>query len=188
MALESAQYISQLVQANPLSTDTVAQAGDHMRLIKKALKNTFPNLDGPVTITPTQMNYPIPQGAIILWSGDAASIPLGYAVCNGASGTPDLRSRFVMGGGGAAGYVLPPTTGGAATTGAAGTHTHTANSATAALSTTTATVAAGTGAGTDVSVITSVSANGHTHTVNAVGDHTHSSLPPFMALYYIMKL
>ena len=39
----------------------------------------------------------VPTGAILIWSGSAASVPLGWAVCNGMNGTPDLRNRFVMG-------------------------------------------------------------------------------------------
>lgn len=39
---------------------------------------------------------PIPAGGIIAWSG--ASIPSGWALCDGTNGTPDLRNKFVMGG------------------------------------------------------------------------------------------
>lgn len=39
----------------------------------------------------------IPVGGIILWSGTIASIPTGWALCNGSNGTPDLRDRFVVG-------------------------------------------------------------------------------------------
>jgi hypothetical protein len=41
----------------------------------------------------------IPSGAIVMWSGSIASIPSGWLLCNGASGTPDLRDRFVVGAG-----------------------------------------------------------------------------------------
>lgn len=41
----------------------------------------------------------IPSGIILLWSGSIASIPSGWALCNGSSGTPDLRDRFVVGAG-----------------------------------------------------------------------------------------
>jgi microcystin-dependent protein len=41
----------------------------------------------------------IPSGVILLWSGSVASIPSGWALCNGSSGTPDLRNRFVVGAG-----------------------------------------------------------------------------------------
>jgi hypothetical protein len=41
-----------------------------------------------------------PTGGIILWSGSIASIPSGWALCNGSNGTPDLTDRFVIGAGG----------------------------------------------------------------------------------------
>lgn len=37
----------------------------------------------------------IPRGVIVMWSGSTA--PAGWALCNGANGTPDLRGRFVLG-------------------------------------------------------------------------------------------
>jgi hypothetical protein len=40
------------------------------------------------------------QGSIIPWSGSLATIPSGWALCNGQNGTPDLRDRFVIGAGG----------------------------------------------------------------------------------------
>lgn len=39
----------------------------------------------------------VPQGAIVMWSGSLASIPTGWALCDGSNGTPDLRDRFVYG-------------------------------------------------------------------------------------------
>ena len=39
----------------------------------------------------------IPLGGIIMWSGTIASIPSGWALCNGSNGTPDLRNRFIVG-------------------------------------------------------------------------------------------
>lgn len=41
----------------------------------------------------------IPAGAITMWSGATATIPSGWALCNGSNGTPDLRDRFVIGAG-----------------------------------------------------------------------------------------
>ena len=43
MALESATYIDGLVITNPTGSDSISQGDDHIRLIKKVLKNTFPN-------------------------------------------------------------------------------------------------------------------------------------------------
>jgi len=49
--------------------------------------------------TGTNKNGPIPSGGIIMWSGSNASIPSGWALCDGSNGTPDLRNRFVVGSG-----------------------------------------------------------------------------------------
>ena len=58
MGLETGTYIDSLVTTNPASTDGLAQADDHIRLLKITLKNTFPNLTGPVTATQTDLNNP----------------------------------------------------------------------------------------------------------------------------------
>ncbi|MDO9103678.1 MAG: hypothetical protein Q7U57_01820 [Methylovulum sp.] len=42
----------------------------------------------------------LPKGTIIMWNGDPANIPPGWALCDGQNGTPDLRERFVLGAGG----------------------------------------------------------------------------------------
>lgn len=39
----------------------------------------------------------LPRGSIIMWSG--ATVPAGWALCDGQNGTPDLRGRFVIGAG-----------------------------------------------------------------------------------------
>ena len=56
MALETGTYVNSLVTSNPASTDGIAQADDHIRLIKSVLKNTFPNITGAVTVTETNLN------------------------------------------------------------------------------------------------------------------------------------
>jgi hypothetical protein len=61
---------------------------------------------------------------IILWSGSIASIPSGFALCDGTSGTPDLRDRFIVGAGST--YAVDATGGSADAT--LPTHTHTATS------------------------------------------------------------
>lgn len=38
-----------------------------------------------------------PVGGIIMWSGSIATIPSGWALCNGSNSTPDLRNRFIIG-------------------------------------------------------------------------------------------
>lgn len=39
----------------------------------------------------------IPKGVIVMWSGRIIDIPSGWALCDGANGTPDLRDKFVVG-------------------------------------------------------------------------------------------
>jgi microcystin-dependent protein len=113
----------------------------------------------------------LPKGVILMWGGSVATIPAGWALCNGqiVNGvtTPDLRGQFIVGAGGtynpaATGGVtgvalstanLPSHTHGiggsaAGTTGSAGSHSHTA--------TTTATD------------------SGHSHSVSE-SPHTHST-------------
>jgi hypothetical protein len=46
-----------------------------------------------------QAVYAVPSGGIIMWSGSIVSIPTGWLLCNGSSGTPDLRDRFITGAG-----------------------------------------------------------------------------------------
>ena len=44
-------------------------------------------------------NLTVPKGSILMWSGSIGTIPAGWALCNGANGTPDLRDRFIVGAG-----------------------------------------------------------------------------------------
>lgn len=41
----------------------------------------------------------IPKGVIVMWSGTLATIPAGWALCDGNNGTPNLKDRFVVGAG-----------------------------------------------------------------------------------------
>jgi microcystin-dependent protein len=39
----------------------------------------------------------IPVGGIIMWSGNPAALPAGWALCDGNNGTPNLSGRFIVG-------------------------------------------------------------------------------------------
>lgn len=56
MALETGTYINSLNASNPAATDALAQADDHLRLLKSTIKATLPNVSGAVTATHTVMN------------------------------------------------------------------------------------------------------------------------------------
>ncbi|MBI4717017.1 MAG: tail fiber protein [Planctomycetes bacterium] len=58
--------------------------------------------DHPLPSTPyafraAQTTNGVPAGVIVMWSGTRSNIPSGWALCDGANGTPDLRDRFVYG-------------------------------------------------------------------------------------------
>jgi len=164
----------------PLS-DTVAT----VKVRVSALQVDYSNITGKPTNT-------IPAGFIGLWSGAANAIPAGWALCNGANGTPNLVDRFVLGAG-----TSTPAVGatGGSKDAIVVSHTHTASdsghshsipgansgrngSASGVLAVTGG--QAGTGATTNAS-----SAN---ITVAAAGQSgTNANLPPYYALCYIMK-
>ncbi len=157
MPIESASFVNQLNQAYPAATDGVKEGDDHIRLVKKVLKDTFPNVGAAVTKTAAELNYmprEFPIGGIIMWSGAIGSLPTNFVLCNGQTvarsdgagniTTPDLRDRFIVGAGlgysvGATGGAngifltesqLPPHNhnfGGSGTTSSAGSHSHTIN-------------------------------------------------------------
>ena len=56
MALETGTYISSLNASNPASTDGLAQADDHIRLLKSTIKASLPNITGAITSTHTELN------------------------------------------------------------------------------------------------------------------------------------
>lgn len=129
----------------------------------------------------------LPNGVIMLWSGSIASIPDGWALCDGSGGTPDLRDRFVVGAG---------TTYAVDATGGAATHTHAAGTYAAATATTGITVAAHlvttvSQSTADVQCLRNTSNHtvtdaGHGHTISG-SSASGSSLPPYYALAYIMR-
>jgi len=48
MGLESATYISGLVDTNPAGSDNISQGDDHLKLIKAVLKTTMPNANAVI--------------------------------------------------------------------------------------------------------------------------------------------
>ena len=132
----------------------------------------------------------VPIGGIILWSGSVASIPGGYALCNGSNGTPNLRNRFIVGAG--SGYDVADTGGSADTIVVE--HNHK--------------LSGGGASGTFITGVNALRENrktGNTGTVDSIttssgnvsytkptvddegGSGTNKNLPPYYALAYIMR-
>ena len=58
MALETGNYINNLVPANPPAGDPVSQGDDHLRLIKKVVQQSFPSVDQTVNAIHTKATAP----------------------------------------------------------------------------------------------------------------------------------
>lgn len=74
-----------------------------VRIGKVQISNSIPSGFSSVSSVKTvleiikdNISY-VPSGAIMMWAGSIASIPSGYRLCDGTSGAPDLRSRFILG-------------------------------------------------------------------------------------------
>lgn len=61
MALETVEHIDDLDASNPGPNDPASQGDDHIRNIKRALRNTFPNITGAINWTAEQLNSLIPS-------------------------------------------------------------------------------------------------------------------------------
>lgn len=146
-------------------------------------------------------------GMIMMWSGTIATIPSGWALCDGTSGTPDLRNRFIVGantdttgqsttsitgtatksGGSKDAVVVDHTHTGS--TSSSGSHSHTFPVLSAQWGASTSRTTGGNGS--NVGTVTTSTAGNHTHTVtidSAGSSGTNANLPPYFALAFIMKL
>jgi DNA uptake protein ComE-like DNA-binding protein len=95
MGLESATYIDGLVETNPTSSDNANQGDNHLRLIKAAIKSTFPNITGPVTATHTALS-----AAYLPLAGGTVSGPItasGGVVGNASTATALQTARTING-------------------------------------------------------------------------------------------
>ena len=156
----------------------------------------------------------VPVGGIIIWSGAQNAIPTGWALCDGGSGRPDLRNKFVVG----AGSTYSVGASGGQANAVVVTHTHETDSdgvhghgindpghAHAYLRTTNFASGAGDASNrrapfqetstNTTGVYTGLSLNnsgGHDHTAlapsGATAENNNKNLPPYYALCYIIKL
>jgi hypothetical protein len=175
---------------------------------------TYDNLYGIIGVAGTSTGTTIPTGMISLWYGSIGSVPVGWYLCDGTNGTPDLRDRFVVGAGstysvaatgGSKDAVVVSHTHTATSTVTDPTHTHslmganTAGNLKGLSESATRTVAGG----------DSTSSRGYIQTIPTGGENfvqssstnitvattnttagvsaTNANLPPYYALAYVMK-
>lgn len=60
-----------------------------MAVIWQFVKSFYKEVESKISV--------VPKGAIMMWSGNIANIPGGYALCDGTNGTPNLKGKFVVG-------------------------------------------------------------------------------------------
>lgn len=125
------------------------------------------------TLDAAIMPYLCFKGMIVPYYGVLADIPIGWALCDGTNGTPDLRGKFVLGGGGD--YTL-------GATGGSTQHDHNASTY-VTISTSVTPVDSMTGSTTVASVLDDVSVTSEYTTVENA-----NHMPPYVALYWIMRL
>jgi len=77
VTVEFATYIDSLSPDLPAGDDFLSEGDDHIRLIKQVLRQTFPNVAGPVTLTQGDLNLAgFPAGTRMLFQ--QASAPPGW--------------------------------------------------------------------------------------------------------------
>lgn len=125
MAIDNAIYIGEMDTDSPLNSDPRAEGAGQMRAIKRAVQNSFPNINGEVTATETELSAigPVAQvfqyGFVSQWfgaynpdntplEGEWFGLPEGWAALDGRTWSnvigqasdrilPDLRGRFTKG-------------------------------------------------------------------------------------------
>ena len=197
------------VTASNLTASRAAVSNASGKIDVSAVTTTELNyVSGVTSAIQTQITTAMPSGGIILWSGSVASIPSGWLLCNGSSGTPDLRDRFVVGAGST--YAVANTGGSvsvtlstsqipshthsfSATTNTTGAHTHTEqNYSSNGTGDGSGPGASCCGGSIENSGVQTLSDGDHSHTVSgttgaAGSGGSHENRPPYYALAYIMK-
>lgn len=208
----SSLTVNDLIVVNSLNASTASVSA---KVLSVSLDSKFDgnvdvktlNASSTVTASSFVGNGTIPVGGIIMWSGTIANIPIGWAICDGSSGTPDLTDRFVIAAGNS--YAVYATGGSAdatlvshshtGTTASNGAHSHKLrwrdSSAAAGVIPQIEFIAdwntEGSGVGSQEAAVNSgpVSDHNHTFTTSSEGSSaTNANLPPYYALAFIMRV
>ena len=159
---------------------------------------TYDNIYGILGTIPTSTST-VPSGMILLWSGSIGSIPVGYLLCDGTNGTPDLRNRFLVGSGST--YAVNATGGSADAIVVSHNHTATSTSVVTDPGHVHGYIAAAPGnfysntnggnpgaiSTTTNSATTGITVATTTTNTAAGTSGTNANLPPYYSLAYIMK-
>lgn len=145
----------------------------------------------------------MPAGTIVMWSGSIASIPDGWALCDGTGGAPDLTDRFVVGAGdaysvGATGGVVSHTLtvdempahdhGGGGNTSTGGEHTHSLSVKYSGNGSLSVEDASEVGLGRN-GLVGAAGNHSHSYAVESEGGgQPHENRPPYYALAFIIKV
>ena len=85
MSVESVNYISDLDPAKPLGSDKISLGDDHIRNIKKSLRQTFTNINAEVAASDEELNYLV-----------GLSEPVTDLIDAGSQGLADLEARVTV--------------------------------------------------------------------------------------------
>jgi microcystin-dependent protein len=136
----------------------------------------------------------VDPGLIVEWFGLSTTVPEGWALCDGANGTPDLRNRFIIGAGdthaigatgGSADAIVPSHNHSGSTNTFGHSHGMALESGGGSIP---RSLLRGTG-GSSLGMGTSGDGS-HSHTVSITStgtSGTNANLPPYLSLFYIIK-
>jgi microcystin-dependent protein len=177
--------------------DGLAPGTPAKRIVGSQLDLEFNNIQTAIA-TKADSSTAFFTGMIVMWSGSFVSIPVGWNLCDGTLGTPDLRNRFVVGAGG---LYNPGNVGGSANA-VVVSHTHVAtvtdpghahssnlnfnlnDGSTLSENAVVSSPEVVSGTASTTSNTTGITVANSTEGVSGV----NANLPPYYALAYIMKL
>ncbi len=110
MPIETFNYLDSLNASYPASTDNILQGADHIRGIKTALKNTFPNITAAITVTQKPLNLLGTAGSLSAPSVYFSDDTLGFF--KNATGLIGIAGQLVGNGAKRTGaleiFIIPP--------------------------------------------------------------------------------